>query len=191
MNIHTFRAFQSRNYRLFFAGQSVSLMGTWMQRTAVYWVIYMQTHSAFILGLSVFASQFPSFLLSLLGGAIADRYDRFKVLLFTQFASMLQATKTDVTSSTIGTALTAASNGDTLLLAGGTYSTDIKFQNGKIITLKSAGTGTVTFNAAITGNATTDTGCGLILEGITINRNNSLQLFLRFSGCHNGCRFDQ
>lgn len=62
-----------------------------MQRTAVYWVIYMQTHSAFILGLSVFASQFPSFLLSLLGGAIADRYNRFKVLLFTQFASMLQA----------------------------------------------------------------------------------------------------
>ncbi len=91
MNIHTFRAFQSRNYRLFFAGQSVSLMETWMQRTAVYWVIYMQTHSAFILGLSVFASQFPSFLLSLLGGAIADRYNRFKVLLFTQFASMLQA----------------------------------------------------------------------------------------------------
>jgi len=91
MNIHTFRAFQSRNYRLFFAGQSVSLMGTWMQRTAVYWVIYMQTHSAFILGLSVFASQFPSFLLSLLGGAIADRYNRYKVLLFTQIASMIQA----------------------------------------------------------------------------------------------------
>lgn len=62
-----------------------------MQRTAVYWVIYVQTHSAFILGLSVFASQFPSFVFSLLGGAIADRYDRFKVLLFTQFASMLQA----------------------------------------------------------------------------------------------------
>lgn len=91
MNINTFRAFQSRNYRLFFAGQSVSLMGTWMQRTAVYWVIYVQTNSAFILGLSVFASQFPSFLLSLLGGTIADRYDRFKVLLFTQIASMIQA----------------------------------------------------------------------------------------------------
>lgn len=91
MNIHTFRAFQSQNYRLFFAGQSVSLMGTWMQRTAVYWVIYVQTNSAFILGLSVFASQFPSFLFSLLGGAIADRFDRFKVLLFTQIASMLQA----------------------------------------------------------------------------------------------------
>ena len=91
MNINTFRAFQSRNYRLFFAGQSISLMGTWMQRTAVYWVIYVQTNSAFILGLSVFASQFPSFLLSLLGGTIADRYDRFKVLLFTQIASMIQA----------------------------------------------------------------------------------------------------
>ncbi|WP_263832688.1 MFS transporter [Sulfurospirillum oryzae] len=91
MNIHTFRAFKSRNYRLFFAGQSISLMGTWMQRTAVYWVIYVQTNSAFILGLSVFASQFPSFLLSLLGGTIADRYNRFKVLLFTQIASMMQA----------------------------------------------------------------------------------------------------
>jgi len=91
MNINTFRAFQSRNYRLFFAGQSISLMGTWMQRTAVYWVIYMQTNSAFILGLSVFASQFPSFLLSLLGGTIADRYNRYKVLLFTQIASMVQA----------------------------------------------------------------------------------------------------
>jgi len=91
MNINTFRAFRSLNYRLFFAGQSVSLMGTWMQRTAVYWVIYVQTNSAFILGLSVFASQFPSFLFSLLGGAIADRYNRFKVLLFTQIASMIQA----------------------------------------------------------------------------------------------------
>lgn len=91
MNIKTFRAFQSRNYRLFFAGQSVSLMGTWMQRTAIYWIIYMQTHSAFMLGLSVFATQFPSFLFSLLGGTIADRYNRFKVLLLTQVISMVQA----------------------------------------------------------------------------------------------------
>jgi len=91
MNINTFRAFQSRNYRLFFAGQSISLMGTWMQRTAVYWVIYMQTHSAFMLGLSVFATQFPSFVFSLFGGIVADRYDRYKVLLFTQILSMTQA----------------------------------------------------------------------------------------------------
>lgn len=62
-----------------------------MQRTAIYWIIYMQTHSAFILGLSVFATQFPSFLFSLIGGTIADRYDRFKVLLLTQIVSMIQA----------------------------------------------------------------------------------------------------
>lgn len=76
---------------MFFSGQSFSLMGTWMQRTAVYWVIYIQTHSAFILGLSVFAIQFPTFLFSLLGGTVADRYSRYKVLLITQIASMIQA----------------------------------------------------------------------------------------------------
>jgi len=91
MNINTFRAFKSRNYRLFFAGQSISLMGTWMQRTAIYWVVYMQTNSPFMLGFTVFATQFPSFLFSLLGGTIADRYNRFKVLLFTQIISMIQA----------------------------------------------------------------------------------------------------
>jgi MFS family permease len=62
-----------------------------MQRTAVSWVIYTITHSAFMLGLTVFATQFPSFLLSLFGGVISDRYDRYKVLLFTQVASMIQA----------------------------------------------------------------------------------------------------
>ncbi len=62
-----------------------------MQRTAVYWVVYMQTHSAFMLGLSVFATQFPSFVFSLIGGIVADRYDRYKVLLFTQILSMMQA----------------------------------------------------------------------------------------------------
>jgi len=92
MAIHTFRAFSSRNYRLFFSGQSVSLIGTWMQRTAVSWVIYTMTHSAFMLGLTVFATQFPSFLLSLFGGVISDRLDRYKVLLFTQVASLIQAT---------------------------------------------------------------------------------------------------
>lgn len=99
---------------------------------------------------------------------------KHKLLLACLFwVSLVSATKTNVTSSTLTTALTAASTGDTLLLAGGTYSTDIKFQNGKIITLKSAGTGSVVFNAAVGGNATTDTGCGLIFDGITINRNNS------------------
>ena len=91
MNISTFKAFQSRNYRLYFFGQSISLIGTWMQRTAVYWIVYIQTHSAFMLGLTVFSIQFPSFLLSLFGGVIADRYNRYKVLLLTQIASMIQA----------------------------------------------------------------------------------------------------
>jgi MFS family permease len=92
MNITTFNAFKSRNYRLYFLGQSVSLIGTWMQKTAVSWVIYSLTHSTFMLGLTLFASQFPSFLFSLLGGVVSDRYNRFRVLLTTQVASMLQAT---------------------------------------------------------------------------------------------------
>src|ERR1700729_1161169 len=87
----TFRAFNHRNYALFFAGQSVSQIGTWMQRTAVNWVIYSLTPSAFMLGLAIFAQQFPSFLLSLYGGIVSDRYSRYKILLVTQTASMIQA----------------------------------------------------------------------------------------------------
>ena len=63
-----------------------------MQRTAVYWLIYIQTHSAFMLGLAVFATQFPAFLFSPLGGVMTDRYNKFKVLLTTQIASLIQAT---------------------------------------------------------------------------------------------------
>lgn len=88
---HTFRAFGSRNYTLFFCGQSLSLIGTWMQRTAVSWLIYSLTHSALMLGLSIFASQFPSLVFSLLGGIVSDRYHRYKILLITQTASMVQA----------------------------------------------------------------------------------------------------
>ncbi len=88
---HTFRAFRSRNYALFFSGQFLSLIGTWMQRTAVSWLIYTITHSALMLGLSIFASQFPSLVFSLLGGIVSDRYHRYKILLITQTASMVQA----------------------------------------------------------------------------------------------------
>lgn len=87
----TFRAFRNRNYALFFCGQSLSQIGTWMQRTAVIWVIYSVSHSAAMIGLSIFAQQFPSFLLSLFGGVVADRYPRQKILLVTQTASMVQA----------------------------------------------------------------------------------------------------
>ncbi len=62
-----------------------------MQRTAVYWVIFTITHSSFMLGVAVFATQFPSFILSLYGGIISDRYNRYKTLLITQAASMIQA----------------------------------------------------------------------------------------------------
>lgn len=91
MDISTFSAFKSRNYRLYFTGQSISLIGTWMQKTAVSWVVYSETHSKFMLGLTLFASMFPSFIFSFLGGVASDRYDRYKLLLITQFASMGQA----------------------------------------------------------------------------------------------------
>jgi MFS family permease len=87
----TFRAFRYKNYTLFFCGQSVSQIGTWMQRTAVSWVIYSITHSASMLGFAIFAQQFPSFLFSLHGGIVSDRYSRYKILLLTQTASMIQA----------------------------------------------------------------------------------------------------
>jgi MFS family permease len=89
--IRTFRAFSSRNYRLYFIGQSVSLIGTWMQKTAVSWVIYSLTHSTLWLGITLFASLFPSFVLSLAGGVVSDRYNRYRVLLTTQVASLIQA----------------------------------------------------------------------------------------------------
>jgi MFS family permease len=89
--INTFRAFRNRNYALFFSGQSVSLIGTWMQRTGVSWLVYTMTHSTFMLGLTIFAAQFPSFVFSLFGGILSDRYDRHKILQFTQTASMIQA----------------------------------------------------------------------------------------------------
>lgn len=91
MNINTFIAFRSRNYRLYFTGQSISLIGTWMQRTAVSWIVYTLTHSTLMLGLTWFATQFPSFVFSLFGGVVSDRYNRYKVLLFTQVASLVQA----------------------------------------------------------------------------------------------------
>ena len=87
-----FRAFSYPNYRIFITGHAISRIGTWMERTAVSWVVYDMTHSTFMLGLTVFASQFPSFLLSLYGGIISDRYSRHKIVLVTQIASMIQAT---------------------------------------------------------------------------------------------------
>lgn len=91
MSLSTFNAFESRNYRLFFTGQSISLIGTWMQKTAVSWVVYSLTHSKFMLGVTLFASLFPSFLFSFIGGVVSDRYNKHRLLLATQIASMVQA----------------------------------------------------------------------------------------------------
>jgi len=89
--LNVFRAFRSSNYTLYFIGRSVSQFGTWMQRTAVVWVVYSITHSAFLLGVTIFAEQFPSFLFSIFGGIAADRYDRYKIIKITQITSMIQA----------------------------------------------------------------------------------------------------
>ena len=87
----TFDSFRNRNFSLFFMGQSISLLGTWMQKTAVSWVIYSITQSKLMLGVSVFATLFPTALISLYGGIFADRYDRYKILLTTQVLSLVQA----------------------------------------------------------------------------------------------------
>jgi len=86
-----FRAFASRNYTLYLIGRSVSQFGTWMQRTAVVWVVYSITHSAFLLGVTIFAEQFPSFIFSIAGGVAADRYNRYTIIKITQVTSMVQA----------------------------------------------------------------------------------------------------
>ncbi|UII25198.1 MFS transporter [Fulvivirga maritima] len=88
---NTFRALQSPNFRIFITGQAISRIGTWMERTAVSWVVYEMTHSTFMLGLTLFMSQIPSFIFSIYGGIVADRYNRHKVVMITQVASMLQA----------------------------------------------------------------------------------------------------
>src|SRR6201996_7433798 len=89
--LNLFRAFASRNYKLYFFGRAVSQFGTWMQRTAVVWVVYSMTHSALLLGVTIFAEQFPSFLFSIPGGVAADRYNRYTVIKITQVTSMVQA----------------------------------------------------------------------------------------------------
>jgi MFS family permease len=86
-----FRALRSRNYRLFFAGQSISLVGTWMQRLAMSWLVYRLTHSALLLGVTGFAGQLPAFLLAPFTGVLADRWNRHRTLVVTQTLAMVQA----------------------------------------------------------------------------------------------------
>ena len=85
------RALRHRNYRLFFGGQGISLIGTWMTRVATAWLVYRLTHSAFLLGLVSFASQIPILVLGSFAGVWVDRLSRHQVLVITQVLSMLQS----------------------------------------------------------------------------------------------------
>lgn len=85
------RALRHRNYRLFFMGQSLSLVGTWMQRVALSWLVYRLTDSALLLGVVGFAGQVPAFLAAPLAGVICDRGNRHRILIATQVLSLLQA----------------------------------------------------------------------------------------------------
>jgi MFS family permease len=88
---YALRALRHRNYRLFFGGQSISLIGTWMTRVATSWLVYRLTDSALLLGLVSFAGQFPTFVLSPFAGVWVDRLDRHRVLVATQILAMLQS----------------------------------------------------------------------------------------------------
>ena len=85
------RALRHRNYRLFFGGQGISLVGTWMTRVATGWLVYRLTGSAFLLGLVSFSSQIPILLLGPFAGVWVDRLNRHRVLVVTQALSMVQS----------------------------------------------------------------------------------------------------
>jgi len=88
---HAWRALRHRNFRLFFGGQSISVIGTWMTRVATSWLVYRLSGSALLLGTVSFAGQIPTFLLAPIAGVLVDRIDRRKVLLWTQALAMLQS----------------------------------------------------------------------------------------------------
>lgn len=88
---HAWRALRHRNFRLFFGGQSISLIGTWMTRIATAWLVYRLTKSALLLGTVSFAGQIPTFLLAPFAGVLVDRLNRRTVLIWTQTLAMLQS----------------------------------------------------------------------------------------------------
>jgi MFS family permease len=84
-------ALKSRNYRLFFAGQGISLIGSWMTQLATVWLVYHITDSALMLGVVGFTSQIPNFILTPFGGVLVDRFSRHRILITTQVLAMLQS----------------------------------------------------------------------------------------------------
>src|SRR5437588_8941765 len=87
----TFSALRHRNFRLFFAGQLISLIGTWMQNTAQGWLVYELTGSKLLLGVVAAVGSAPMMLFSVWGGSVADRYPKRQIVLWTQTAMMLCA----------------------------------------------------------------------------------------------------
>ena len=87
----TLRALRHRNFQLFFSGQLISLIGTWMQSIAESWLVYRLTGSALLLGAAGFASQIPVFLVAPVGGIVADRFNRQRVVIGTQISAMILA----------------------------------------------------------------------------------------------------
>jgi len=85
------RALRHRNFRLFFSGQSVSLIGTWITRIATSWLVYRLTHSALLLGLVGFCGQIPTLVLAPMAGVLVDRWDRHRILVWTQVLSAVQS----------------------------------------------------------------------------------------------------
>jgi MFS family permease len=85
------RSLRHRNYRLFFAGQSISLIGTWLTRIATSWLVYRLTHSALLLGMVGFAGQIPTFAMAPFAGVWVDRWNRHRVLVATQVLAMVQS----------------------------------------------------------------------------------------------------
>jgi MFS family permease len=88
---HAWRALRHRNFKLFFVGQGISVIGTWMTRLATTWLVYRLTHSALLLGVVSFAGQIVSFLIGPLAGVWVERLDRRKLLLWTQAAAAVQS----------------------------------------------------------------------------------------------------
>ncbi len=85
------RSLHHPNYRLFFIGQGISVIGTWMQRIALVWLVYRLTHSALLLGVVGFSGQIPNFILTPFAGVLADRLNRRRIVLATQTLAMTQA----------------------------------------------------------------------------------------------------
>src|SRR3954464_1731439 len=85
------RALRHRNYRLFFGGQSVSLVGTWITRVATSWLVYRLTGSELLLGIVGVCGQIPTLLLAPIAGVLVDRWNRHHILVITQILSMVQS----------------------------------------------------------------------------------------------------